>query len=332
MNRGYKNYEEVEPYNDGWGYTAPSGTSYSDHACRPVIVDADGKKHPIIQYASGTGGYVMKTERIVEYRYSPDEPLADHRRYEQHSPAYDRPEKVENFLTKVQDDASRPVTKVSVPIISNWRANPNSAGKDHGTGTKNKDMYYERPGSNHRPITPSHPPSKPTNDIGTAVDFLAEAIKPNYGTNSQTDVSRPNKAGPLSINWRTGLNSADQDRKMDSDEDEQRMYGKNQIPNFREPTKPINNKEGYERANGNGSPTYFGQNPAPFRATSQQPRFPAPTMQNKEMYSAPEKIDSTEARRRYGNMKYQPVLEDSQTETIDSDAALKKYKGAKVPW
>lgn len=326
MNRGYKNYEGVEPYNDGWGYTAPLGTN------RPVIVDADGRKHPTIQYASGTGGYVMTTERIVEYRYRPDEPLADHRRYEQHSPVYNCPEKAENFLTKVQDEASRPVTKASIPIISNWRANPNSAGKDHGTGTKNKDMYYERPSSNHSPVSPSHPLSKPTNDIGTAVDFLSAAINPNYGTNTQTEVSRPNKAGPLSTtHWRTGLNSADQDRRMGSDEDEQRMYGKDRIPNFREPTMPINNKEGYERANGNGSPTYFGQNRAPFRATSQQPRFPAP-MQNGEMYSAPEKIDSAEARKRYGDMKNQPVPEDSHTGTIDSNVALKKYNGARVPW
>lgn len=347
MNRGYNDHGGVEPYNDGWGYTAHSGTNYSDHVCRPVVVDTDGRKQPIIHYASGAEGYVMKAEkRIIEVRYSPDEPLADRGRYGQLSPVINRPEKVEHFLTKVQDEASRPLTKVPGPFISsNWHARPNSAGKDYGTGTKNyvddsndfrdkqgDPKFYEGTNPNNKGVYPSSNYG-PANDTGTAVDFLANAIKPNYGTNTKTDVSRPNKTGPLSsTHWRTGLNSAAQGRKVDADEDEKRMYGRDQIPNSREPTKQTNNKEGYGWANDNEPPMYFGRNPAPLQATSQQPRFPATTTLNRELYSAPEKIDSSEARKRYGNLKNQPIPDDAYAEKIDSNAAVKKYNGAKVPW
>ncbi|KAL3537907.1 hypothetical protein ACH5RR_001273 [Cinchona calisaya] len=210
------------------------------------------------------------------------------------------------------------------PFGSNWRARPNSIGKD-GTakyvddigekqseaypqtykGTNpmfdNEDMYHEGPMTT----------SKPTNNFGSAVDFLAEAVNPPYGgKDSQTNnLSRPIKTGPLSsIHWRTGTNLAAQDRQVDTGEvreddldkpKEQQIYGRNKedkIPRL--PTNPYNNKEVDQKANGNNGSVKYISKPAASPEPSQQTRFP----------------------------------EETYMGTINCNDAVKKYNGAKVPW
>ncbi|KAL3501748.1 hypothetical protein ACH5RR_036197 [Cinchona calisaya] len=360
MSRGYTNYSEMEPYTDGWVNTTYSGTGYSDHVCRPVVVDAEGRKSPIIRYASGhnTEEYqVMKAERIVKHisHAAPIvSPLTNYRKGELGSP-YDRPEKVGDFLNEV----SRPI---SSPFGSNWRAHPNLKDND-GTAKYVDDshlirepqtykgtnpMFDNKAMYNRGPMMSSHSLSKPTNNIGSAVDFLAEAINPPYGgkedfmtSNNQTNnLSRPIKTGPLSsIHWRTGTNLAAQDRKVDSGEDEldkpkeQQIYGRNKKDNIpRLPTNPYNSREVDQKANGNNGSVNYIPKPAAFPEPSQQTRFPAPKIQNKGLYSSPETIDSSEARKRYGKLKSQSVPEETYTGSINSTDAVTKYGGAKIPW
>lgn len=69
VTKGYTTtYDEVEQ---------PSYRGYvcNDHLCRPVIVDAEGRKKPIISYTTNhntPGGYVTKRETIVEHVQPPE--------------------------------------------------------------------------------------------------------------------------------------------------------------------------------------------------------------------------------------------------------------------
>ncbi|KAJ4719584.1 Nodulation-signaling pathway protein isoform 2 [Melia azedarach] len=294
--RGYPTYNALAPPPDTW-----SKTSYApDHVCKPVIVDADGRKHPIV-YNPGynTGTTVTKTETVVEqhvhssfgpeYKHSSHtkvEPLNHHGHVEDNwhkpsSPVHDRPHKVDEFLTKVQTEVSQP--KKFGPPSPYWRQSPNSTGyHGHGTtgyGDYSKDWHkpsgntirngdhhghYQNNGSQVEPtlitsggwarpsrsgwaVPPDASLSRPTNDIGAAVEFLKEVAKPSSVT------------------------------------------------------------------------------------TSPHTRFTVPitTGQKKDGYG--ETIDSREASKRYGNFPPSFQSEEPYTKTIDSREAARKYKGAAVP-
>ena len=99
-----------ESYPDDWNKANYGGNGYSDHVCRPVIIDAEGRKRPIIAYPpyQSSENYVTeRRERIVEhvrapvvvteYKYTSQaqvEPLRDYVTNEKWPPSqvYDRPE------------------------------------------------------------------------------------------------------------------------------------------------------------------------------------------------------------------------------------------------
>ncbi|GFZ02833.1 hypothetical protein Acr_15g0014410 [Actinidia rufa] len=339
-------YNFMRGYTDDQNKASYGGDGYSDHMCRPVIIDAEGRIRPIIAYSAhqGSENYVTEhTERIVEhirapvvwpssqvydrpeyrhgspprvepvkstfgvpnekwrrplsplhdrppvteYRYgSPQkvEPVKDSRVDNWHgpsSPIHDRPPKVEDFLTQVQTEASRPTRPLF--SIMNWRNSTNAAGQNHVTDYRESPNNYTtsdwnkssgdliRDESFSEPYIsnkegwdwPGHkgwtmPPrqtntslSGPTNDSGKAMEVLTQAIKPSYVT----------PAAP-----------------------QQR---------FTVPTSPVPKRETYT-----------------------------------------ETIDSREAARRYGsfNLSSRPLqTNETDTGTIDSREAEQKYNGARVP-
>ncbi|PKI44661.1 hypothetical protein CRG98_035016 [Punica granatum] len=135
--RGYNPSYEVDPWNDDeWGYK-------SDHLSRPMGLDPDGRR-----YASATSwnpvpnSYVVQTEtyivrptassgygypREAGYRmnYAFDDNSQRHRNPPVPSrPVNDRPPEVEEFLTKVQTEASRPSGFSNPPPApGNWGRN-----------------------------------------------------------------------------------------------------------------------------------------------------------------------------------------------------------------
>ncbi|GMP40628.1 hypothetical protein CsSME_00010995 [Camellia sinensis var. sinensis] len=65
MNRGYTDDRNIANY---------GGFERFDHVCRPVIVDTEGSKSPIISYTPnhhGSESYVTSTETIVEHTCTP---------------------------------------------------------------------------------------------------------------------------------------------------------------------------------------------------------------------------------------------------------------------
>ena len=143
------------------------------------------------------------------------EPVKDSRVDSWHgpsSPVHDCPPKVEDFLTQVQTEASRPTRPLF--SIMNWRNSTNAAGKNHVTdyrespnnyttsdwnkssGNLIRDESFSEPYISNKEgwdwpgrkgwTTP--PPqtntslSGPTDDIGKAMEVLTQAIKPSYVT------------------------------------------------------------------------------------------------------------------------------------------------------
>ncbi|KAM7476938.1 hypothetical protein LguiB_024181 [Lonicera macranthoides] len=162
-NRGYTTYNDMDPLaNDHINPRYGGGYSHSDHVCKPVIIDAEGRKQPIIRYTPNES-YVIKRETIVERVHSPmteyknygvpkndkwrrpsspiydrDRPhmMVEHYRYgsptkyevnndnwqRPSSPIYDRPDDVEEFITKVQTEVSQP-TRIG-PLTGPYKRNP----------------------------------------------------------------------------------------------------------------------------------------------------------------------------------------------------------------
>ncbi|XP_011003819.1 PREDICTED: uncharacterized protein LOC105110465 [Populus euphratica] len=217
-----------------------------EHVCRPVIIDADGRKRPIISYRADQNAdhYVTKTETYYqELVYPPMEyedkhvpRWAEENRVAENkfrlASADDRPQKVEEFITKVQIEASRP--KEYAPWDASYRRQtPKSTGYDgydEYNGFNNKDLlkprgdahrndnnyddYYRKQGSNMEPTMktsggwarPSHstwaaPPNAPlsgaTNDISAAVELLREAAKPSVTTSPPSRYREPAYANTI---------------------------------------------------------------------------------------------------------------------------------------
>ncbi|KAI5587489.1 hypothetical protein POPTR_005G047000v4 [Populus trichocarpa] len=152
----------------------------SDHVCRPVIIDAEGRKMPIIFYGADKNAdhYVTKTETIFqqhvhsplesEYKQSTrltDDPYGAEDKFRRPMASVNsRPQNVEESITKVQTDASPP--KIAPWDASYWRQAPKSTGYegyDERNVFHNKDLlkpssnaprndsyddYYRKQGSN----------------------------------------------------------------------------------------------------------------------------------------------------------------------------------------
>ncbi|CAK7340889.1 unnamed protein product [Dovyalis caffra] len=236
--RGYSTYNTPSS-DDNW-----SETSYApDHVCRPVLIDADGRKRPIISYGANQNPehYFTKTETIFQQHVSPLESEYKHVSHSTEDPygaenkfrrpltsVNGRPPIVEEFITKVQADASR--AKADPWDASHRRQSPKFKGYDGYTDgydehngfhnqrfrksngrahrNDNYDDYYRRQGSNMEPNMntgggwgrPSHstwaaPPnaslSGATNDIGAAAALLKEVAKPSVTTSPQYRYREP---------------------------------------------------------------------------------------------------------------------------------------------
>ncbi|KAK4379034.1 hypothetical protein RND71_000896 [Anisodus tanguticus] len=131
---GSNTYKEVHTYQDDWGKPITTVSDYPNHV-RPVIVDVQGSRSPIVSYSTehGVEGYVVRAQRIVEVRRSYDIPLNGlldeynvHEEWDDHSPR-----KVHDFFDKVHNEASRPThpTLLSSP---KWSTNkPSRRSEDH---------------------------------------------------------------------------------------------------------------------------------------------------------------------------------------------------------
>lgn len=293
--RSYTTYNGVQPHTAGWG--KPTYDAYSDHICRPVILDAEGRKQPIISYTSPnhqTESYVTKTETIIEhvqsprvtndYRYGspPKDYGTTNKRYwgKPASPVRERPQKVEEFITEVQTEVFRP-TRTSPLSTTNWRQAPKSHHGNTGYGEHNNDF------SNRER-------NKPINDAYRRDEILAEP-----GMVTTGGWARPNRAA-----WAASTPSHD--------------------TSLTNPTNDIGSAVEYLKEVAT-KPSSHGSSFVP------QPRFSVTVPRRDTNYS--DTIDSREAARRYAsfNLGSRPFSTgDTHTGTIDSREALRRYNGAIV--
>ena len=182
----------------------------SDHVCRPVIIDAEGRKMPIIFYGADKNAdhYVTKTETIFqqhvhsplesEYKQSTrltEDPYGAEDKFRRPMASVNsRPQNVEESITKVQTDASPP--KIAPWDASYWRQAPKSTGyegydernvfhnkdllKPSGNAPRNDsyDDYYRKQGSNKEPtMITSGGWARPAHSTSTA-----EVAKPSATT------------------------------------------------------------------------------------------------------------------------------------------------------
>ncbi|XP_031284356.1 uncharacterized protein LOC116143079 [Pistacia vera] len=67
--RGNSGYNGLGPQTDTW--SKPNSYA-SDHVCKPVIVDAEGRKHPVVYNPDYNTSYcITKTETVVQQVHSP---------------------------------------------------------------------------------------------------------------------------------------------------------------------------------------------------------------------------------------------------------------------
>ncbi|GAB4835938.1 hypothetical protein Ancab_000856 [Ancistrocladus abbreviatus] len=159
-NRGYKSYDGGELQNESSNarYTE---NGYSDHVCKPVLTDSEGRNHPIIGYnlSSPSPMYVQRTDVLVkeagaaEYICSwGDKGVANGRLGKPQSPVHDRAQKIDESKTKAQTEEIRPTTKVA-PVNSNWRQPPASTFQDHGGSKWSTPTFGQE--EVRKPMTPN---------------------------------------------------------------------------------------------------------------------------------------------------------------------------------
>ncbi|CAN1167968.1 hypothetical protein LINPERPRIM_LOCUS18961 [Linum perenne] len=120
--KGYTTYST--PQANGW--SEPS--SYpSDHVCKPVIIDAEGRKRPIIALTHSQTAEPYRSSQTVHHQHHAHSPIpsenkhghsvqpaiVEHYRVEQKlhqtsEPIYNRLQKVAENITKVQNEVSTP--------------------------------------------------------------------------------------------------------------------------------------------------------------------------------------------------------------------------------
>ncbi|CAK9143094.1 unnamed protein product [Ilex paraguariensis] len=267
------------------------------------------KSTPVVQDRPQKVEVHVQTPAPTEYTYSSPtkvEPFKEYR-VNNNNKLLGRPQKVEEFVTKIQTDVSQPTRPDSSPTY--WRDTPNSIGYNGNAGyggyknfnnREKPDDYYcsrndtftdpnlnnrdgqDRPDSKGWAMQPPSPPlSKPTNDIGTAVEFLKGAI---------TTLTQPRFGIPVSAM-----------PKKDP-------YTETIGVEYPHPQKAVK--------------------PATVTFTAPPPSI----VPQKEPYG--DIIDSREATRRYGNSNNSSAMpykrEESYTGVIDSREAVKRYGGTYV--
>ncbi|MCD7469045.1 hypothetical protein HAX54_007664 [Datura stramonium] len=143
---GFNTYKGVQAYQDDWGKPITTISDYPDHVYRPVIVDVQGSRSPIVSYPTehGVEGYVVRAQRIVEVRRSYDIPLNGHLdEYNVHEEWDDHsPRKVNDFFDKVHNEASRPThpTLLGPPKLITSKPSWRSEDHDSPKYSKHRDF------------------------------------------------------------------------------------------------------------------------------------------------------------------------------------------------
>ncbi|TXG65802.1 hypothetical protein EZV62_007077 [Acer yangbiense] len=404
MNRGSSTINSgLGPRTNDW---SSNTTTYdSDHVCRPVIIDAEGRKHPIVSYAP-TEAYITETETIVQrvhapvvtqYQYSspaegtmyarPISPIRDRPQYQTHSPfsEYNKHSSPTNGTHSPYGEYN----KHSSP--TNGTHSPYGEYNKHSSptnGTHSPFAEYNKLSSptngNHSPFTEYNKHSSPTKvvvplkDHGYGEDkWHSKPLSPvherpqkveEFITKVQIDASRPNRF-PLSSNvWRQSPNSdkgyhgnttgygrdySDLSSKesykpsvhtIRNEDYDDYNYRRNDTP--KEPT--MNTSGGWIRPNQSAwasppnsslsKPTNDigtameilkeSARPTPVTTTAPYSRFTVPLSTGPKRDGYSNTIDSKEAQRRYANSNLSSSPVDNYTATIDSREAVKKYNGA----
>ncbi|KAL5770752.1 hypothetical protein ACOSP7_014906 [Xanthoceras sorbifolium] len=348
------------PQTNDWSRT----TYDSDHVCRPVIIDAEGRKHPIVSYSptQNTGAYITETETIVqrvhapvaEFRYSSAAdviPLKGHGYGEDNwrkpvSPVRDHHRPQHTHSPFDEYNHSSPTKGTTLSPFSEYKHNSPTKVvpmKDHGYG---EDKWHTKPLSPVR-----ERPQK-------VEEFITEV---------QTVASRPNRFGPLSANvWQQSPNS------NKGYQGNTTGYGDYSDLSSKESYKPSGNtirndpSHGYYRKNDstmeptiNTSGGWARPNRSSWASppnsslskptndigtamemlkeaarptsvtTAPHSRFTVPVSTGptkRDDYD--DTIDSKEAARRYANFNRLSRPADTYTTTIDSREAVRRYNGA----
>lgn len=327
MNGGYKTDEsprynkwdtssnQYETQSPRWGKhgTGSGREGHHDHVCKPVIIDAQGRKRPIVSYGpmSGhqTNGIVTKTETVIEQAHIP--PIS----YGNSSPTksgntkeygasrggwnfHDRSPKVDDFFSKVQLEASRP-EKTSLMSGLHWRHKDNSDGYN-GSNSHGLNYNYGSHGSNRHSGKTKHDPYFHGHQGHHQIEREREG-SPGY---QQMERERDGRYEPV-VNTSGGwvrpspLGWA--------------LPPSNDTP-LSNPTNDIGTVIDYMKDAAKHTPA----NMIPVKPW---PTVPTPTVPT---------INSSEARRRYGNFSESPLsvqTANSYSSAIDSREAVRKYGG-----
>ncbi|KAK9084122.1 hypothetical protein Scep_030593 [Stephania cephalantha] len=214
FNQWGNGYKESEMKPNTWGKTGFDNDyddGYRDHVCKPVVVDANGVKRPIVAYGPNhdRDDYIVTTETITEevrlvpqvttYRtnsplevttYRTNVPMEVGLTKDQYSMPYNngsswsaseynnRPPESITFYGKPSHDASN--RKWSKPArdpyfeVANGISHMVSDG-NYQESHISTDGGWVRPTREGWSKPASQPLAKPTNDIGTAIDLLKDA-------------------------------------------------------------------------------------------------------------------------------------------------------------
>ncbi|THG06905.1 hypothetical protein TEA_016627 [Camellia sinensis var. sinensis] len=323
----------------------------SDHVCRPIIVDSEGRKMPIIFYTPNhhdSKSYVASTETIVEHTCTPVVVTTE---YE-----YSTPTKVEPVKDYgVTNDVWR---RPSSPVLEYGYNSPTKIEpiKDYGV-TDNK---WQRPSSRVHEYGYSSPTKiESVKGYGVTNGKWRRPSIPvhEYGYNSPKKVEPVKDYGVTNDKWRRPSSSS-QDRPQKVEEfitsiqtevGRPTRSGLLRAPNWRNNTP--NSKTGQVGNIGYGDYTNYNNNDdwnTPNVNTIRDGSLADPFIANRDVRERPnhngtplsgptntytETIDSREAQRRYGKLNQSSrsfQTGESHTGTIDSKEAARKYKGTNV--
>ncbi|KAL7204781.1 hypothetical protein ACSBR2_017817 [Camellia fascicularis] len=217
MNRGYTDDQNKANY---------GGFECSDHVCRPIIVDTEGRKRPIISYTPnhhGSESYVTSTETIVDHT-----PVVVTTEY-QYSTTATKVEPLEDYGVTTTNKWRRP----SSPVLDRPQVMVTEYGYSSPTEVEPRNNYGVTNDKWHRPSSSVHDrpqvglrdssPTKvqPVQDYyGVSNDKWRRPSSPirdhpqvmatKYGYNSPTKVEPLNNYGVANDKWRRPSSPVDQ--------------------------------------------------------------------------------------------------------------------------
>ncbi|XVF57311.1 hypothetical protein PTKIN_Ptkin06aG0195100 [Pterospermum kingtungense] len=339
---GYTTYNGVTPPTEGWTKTSYAS---SDHARQPVILDAEGRRKPMVSYTpNGKSEYYVTQTEIVEHvplvvGYKQSNPvrvevIRDYGDHHVDGKWNNRPSSPEKWGKSSSSPVPyhadqekwnrRPTSPVHYRTDDKWNK-PSSPEK---WGRSSSPVRYHVEEKWNRPTSPVHYRAeekwnRPISPVHDRPQHVEEFI-----TKIQTQASQhPSKFAPLSTSqWRETpnfsppVNTGYGDRQGDLSH---KQWQKPSVNTILDPTpKP---------SHGSWSK---GQGPNLSQPTSDinmamqyltQAAKPSPTRN-----TYPDTIDSREAQRRYGGLSVSPRPVDNYTRTIDSREAARKYGGTAV--